>query len=359
MILAGGTGPASPPPHSKDAFPVTSAFRPARVALAVLLCLPLVVSATGPAGAFPDIRGRAAAAPPRLLQLNQSSAAPALSDRTGDLRPTSPVRPIPPVTAQPVAPAPSSAPVLYLHGALLGPGCVGTDVTGPAGGLAAVLRRLHWTGPVHSVTYYCADSTRGAVDIRGAARPTADTSITDIARLLAWYVYRTYSSRGVAVDLVGHSMGGLIIRDALLHAGQRGFPAYLRVRDVVTISTPHTGIPTRASCPLQCQQMSYGSAYLAGLARPGGPPQGRGGTTWTEIGGSPCDYIPGESTLALGAALRVDLSGTAPTCYTHVSYLGDVSSARDLPATVTLPNGRVEHVTGPHALEWVYQALLR
>jgi pimeloyl-ACP methyl ester carboxylesterase len=222
-----------------------------------------------------------------------------------------------------------------------------------------VLRRHHWTGALRPVAYYCSDTVRGAVDIRGAARPTADTSITDIARLLAWYVYRSYSSRGVAIDLAGHSMGGLIIRDALLHAGQRGFPPYLRVRDVVTISAPYAGLPARSVCPLQCQQMTYGSAYLADLSRSANPPQGRGGTTWTAMGGSPCDYIPAASTLALHAALRVDLSGPAPACYTHVSYLGDTSSARDMPATVTLPDGRVQHVTGPHSLEWVYQALLR
>jgi pimeloyl-ACP methyl ester carboxylesterase len=249
--------------------------------------------------------------------------------------------------------------VLYVHGVILGSGCVGTDVTGPVAELAAVLRRHHWTGPVRSVEYYCADSGRGAVDIRGTARPTADTSITDIASLLAWYVYRSYSSRGTSIDLVGHSMGGLIIRDALDHAGQRGFPPYLRVREVVTIATPYAGMPARSFCPVQCQQMSYGSSYLADLSRSASPPQGRGGTTWTEIGGSPCDNIPASSALAVPATLRIDLTSRAPVCYTHLGYLNDPSGARNVGATVTSPDGRVTHVNGPHSLEWVYQALVR
>ena len=330
---------------------------PARAALALLACVPVALSPTVPAAAFPDAPVAAVAVPLRLPQLSRTPAVPwPKPDRPEDLGP------VPKAWAAPLpppAPAPSSVAVLFVHGALLGPGCVGTDVTGPTAFLAAVLRRHHWTGPVRGVDYYCADSGRGAADIRGSARPTADTSITDIAGLLAWYVYRTYSTRGVAVDLVGHSMGGLIIRDALAYTGRRGFPPYLLVRDVVTVSAPYTGIPARPSCPLQCRQMSYGSAYLTELSPAARPPQGRGGTTWTEIGGSPCDYIPAGSTLALPDALRVDLTGRAPACYTHVSYLSDTSAARDVPAIVTQPDGRVTHVTGPRPLEWIYQALLR
>lgn len=328
---------------------------PARAALALLACLPVALSASAPSAAFADVHAAVAALPDRLAQ---SAPSPVrqwpFPDRPEDLGPVPRANVLP---AAPAQPAPSSVPVLYLHGALLGSGCVGSDVTGPFAWLASVLHRHGWTGPARAVDYYCADQGRGAVDIRGSARPTADTSITDIAQLLAWYVYRGYSSHGVAVDLVGHSMGGLIISDALSHAGRPGFPPYLRVRDVVTISTPYDGIPARSTCPLQCRQMTSGSAYLANL--PTDPPQGRGGTSWTALGGSPCDYIPAASTLGLRGSLRVDLTGSASVCYTHVSYLSDASGARDVPATVTSPDGQVRRVTGPRPLEWVYQALLR
>ncbi|HEY2166541.1 MAG TPA: hypothetical protein VGH01_05220 [Jatrophihabitantaceae bacterium] len=328
---------------------------PTRVALALLACLPVALASTASASALPDVGAAVAAAAARLLQVGLSHATPwPRPDRPEDLGPVPRA-----TTAHAAAPGPSTVPVLDLHGAILSPGCVGTDVTAPVAGLTTVLRRHGWTGPVRGVAYYCADSGRGAVDIRGTARPTADTNITDIAQLLAWYVYRSYSSHGVAVDLVGHSMGGLIIRDALAGAGKRGFPPYLRVRDVVTISAPYAGIPSRSICPLQCQQMAYGSAYLAGTSHSASPPQGRGGTMWTEIGGSPCDSIPAASTLALRGSLRVDLGDRTPVCYTHLGYLNDSSSARNLPATVTSPAGRVTRVTGPHSLEWVYQGLMR
>lgn len=262
------------------------------------------------------------------------------------------------VAAKPATP-PTHTPVLFLHGALLGPGCVGTNPAGVASALHAVLARHHWTGKLLPVDYYCGDAGPGTVDIRNGTRPTADTSITDLANLLAWYVYRTYSSRGIAVDLVGHSMGGLIMRDALNRVGQRGFPPYLLVRDAVTISAPFGGIPSRAECPLQCRQMLFGSAYLAGLNATPTAPSGQGGTGWTVLGGSPCDYIPAESTLTLRGAMAVDFATNAPQCYTHVTYLSDTSARQDLRTVISAVSGARHTVTGPHALEWVYRGLIR
>lgn len=267
-------------------------------------------------------------------------------------------RPVITPPAKPVTP-PTHTPVLFLHGALLGPGCVGTNPAGVASALHAVLARHHWTGKLLPVDYYCGDAGPGTVDIRNGTRPTADTSITDIAGLLAWYVYRTYSSKGIAVDLVGHSMGGLIMRDALNHVGQHGFPPFLLVRDAVTISAPFGGIPARAVCPLQCRQMLTGSDYLAGLNAKPSAPSGQGGTGWTVLGGSPCDYIPAASTLSLRGAMAVDFAPKAAQCYTHVTYLSDTSARQDLRTVISAVSGAQHMVTGPHALEWVYRGLIR
>ncbi|MFJ2591339.1 esterase/lipase family protein, partial [Streptomyces sp. NPDC087538] len=50
-----------------------------------------------------------------------------------------------------------------------------------------------------------------------------------------------YSAKGQTVDLVGHSMGGLIIRAALAGyaKGDPTWPDTLYVEDVVTLGTPH------------------------------------------------------------------------------------------------------------------------
>ena len=58
------------------------------------------------------------------------------------------------------------------------------------------------------------------------------------------YVDSDYTNKGKPVDIVGHSMGGLIARVALLGSAQgwEGFPPKLNVDNVVTLSTPHQGV---------------------------------------------------------------------------------------------------------------------
>jgi pimeloyl-ACP methyl ester carboxylesterase len=323
-----------------------------RIAAVVATVALLAPSLFGPVPANP-----AASAEPRLRTVAESVQYVPLVSHRAKLVTRGYVAAEP--VAEPSVPNPSHTPVLFLHGALLGAGCVGTNPAGVASALQSVLRRHHWTGRLLPVDYYCGDSGRGTVDIRGRARPTADTSITEISRLLAWYVYRHYSSKHVAVDIVGHSMGGLIMVDALKRVGQRGFPPYLLVRDAVTISAPFGGIPARKVCPLQCRQMEYGSGYLAALNHRAAAPHGSGGTQWTVLGGSPCDYIPAASTLALRGALAVDFASSVPECYTHVTYLADSSARQDLRTVIRIVTGARRTVTGPHALEWVYRALLR
>lgn len=71
---------------------------------------------------------------------------------------------------------------------------------------------------------------------------TVNTSVRHLAYHLAWYIYHNYTADGRAVNLVGHSMGGLIIRYMLTGVGREpGFPSALIVRNAVTVATPHEG----------------------------------------------------------------------------------------------------------------------
>src|SRR5262249_37192578 len=50
------------------------------------------------------------------------------------------------------------------------------------------------------------------------------TPIEDVARRLADDLYQRYSAPGIPVVLVGHSMGGLVVRSALAQAGSKAGP---------------------------------------------------------------------------------------------------------------------------------------
>lgn len=123
---------------------------------------------------------------------------------------------------------------------------------------------------------------------------TRETSLTTIARHFANRVYNAYSSSpygGQKVDVVAHSMGGLVVRAALYHVkkGSPGFPPYLYIEDVVTLGTPHNGASMGQltlcgafmGTPRQCNQMAPGSDFLDDL--PQTPSKSAMGTDWTAV----------------------------------------------------------------------------
>jgi hypothetical protein len=123
---------------------------------------------------------------------------------------------------------------------------------------------------------------------------TAEAAIEHLGYHLAWFVYSEYSSQGRYVDILSHSMGGLIARYALAEVASANpaFPPRLLVSNVVTLGTPHGGARTgaRALCrPVrlglrQCIEMEAGSQFLTSLEENGWNPQGTGGTDWTVMG---------------------------------------------------------------------------
>ena len=70
---------------------------------------------------------------------------------------------------------------------------------------------------------------------------TNNEDIRHIACRFYWYVYNKYTSQGQPVNILAHSMGGIIAKWALSEAAQHNtaqFPYPLLVYNVVTLSTP-------------------------------------------------------------------------------------------------------------------------
>lgn len=168
--------------------------------------------------------------------------------------------------------------VYFIHGYDTG---ADTNCRGYWGNALTEMRRWGWTGPQHTVGYYTNDTGCGV----NIARSGVDAHIKDLGKKMANEIYNRYSRHGKSVDVVAHSMGGLIIRAALTGTAQReaGFPSYLYVEDVVTLSTPHKGSAwfTRACGSVQCDEMAGGSSFLRWAKN---NPQSRQGTDWTLIG---------------------------------------------------------------------------
>jgi len=167
------------------------------------------------------------------------------------------------------------------------------------------------TGAFKTVAFYYRDqhcntnislsgspAPRHRVVARGAHKRGSHTSNAPIAHLayhLAWNIYDTYSKRGRPVDVIAHSMGGLIIRYAVA-ATQRhefDFPPYLLVEDVVTMGAPHGGlrgyIPQDISA--EVNEMTRGSKLLRYLERNAWNPQARDATDWLTMGSAADDAV--------------------------------------------------------------------
>lgn len=156
-----------------------------------------------------------------------------------------------------------------------------------------------WTGALTTFGYY-SGNTNCDIMYNG---DTTSTSIKTVGKALANEIYNRYSVNGVKVDVVAHSMGGLVIRSALTEVakGTAGYPPYVYVEDVVTLGTPHSGATNAGWCSFtlwfQCKEMQAGSTFMNGLAA---RPVSAMGTDWTVIS----SYDDGEVSAASGVAMN-------------------------------------------------------
>jgi pimeloyl-ACP methyl ester carboxylesterase len=156
-----------------------------------------------------------------------------------------------------------------------------------------------------TIGYYGGDRSHCDVMV-GDGSTTNATPIQDVAADLAWYVFRTYTEKGKPVNVIAHSMGGLVTRVALLGAAQgwAGFPPKLNVTNVVTLGTPHQGVlAPRARADRQWQQMNAGSAFMSRLHQVG---SGLGdawaaGTDWSLVGSAEDQTVSYNSAIDKGS----------------------------------------------------------
>lgn len=237
-----------------------------------------------------------------------------------------------------------SKPVLFVHG-LDAFGTAGNDCNATFGKMISQLRAWGYTGTLATVKYYvgdtnCSTSLDGygshstfypRTDAHQSGSHDMDGDIRHLAYHLAWMIYSQYSSRGVTVDLVGHSMGGLIIRSALRYTQERNanFPPYLYVEDVLTMGTPHGGSGYAGWCSwsYECTQMNTGSSYLTDLNAYAKNPQGSGGTDWTTMGSYSDGYVSQTSATNMDATHKVRYLSSMGIG--HSDYMNDVSDTRD------------------------------
>jgi pimeloyl-ACP methyl ester carboxylesterase len=158
------------------------------------------------------------------------------------------------------APAPATAtPVILVHGYL------GTqDVWTP------LVRRLHGAGYVNVSTL--------RYDALSAGVPELGAALVDVVTAVVARTGRQH------VHLVGHSLGGLVVRYAVQRLGLDRVTA-----SVATVAAPHRGIPLAWFGPgPAAAQLRSGSALFRGLP----PLDGAGPVRWAVIHGSADLIVP-------------------------------------------------------------------
>ena len=209
---------------------------------------------------------------------------------------------------------------------------------------------------VRTVQYY-SDATHCTVDLHDKAyqdlcdgfvpgsEGTNNEDLNHISCLLVQYLNQNFAGQNVI--LVGHSMGGIVIRNAMRlvqeNGGQFGFPDDIgHVTDAVTFNSPHAGVAAGASLGcLECtqvKQLTAGSDFMNTLTQNAQNPQTSAGfTQWTVVG-SECDPIVGSSLNPDGAANAVAMDAShaimftkdnPATCYDHGGALHDNIAAND------------------------------
>ena len=227
-------------------------------------------------------------------------------------------------------------PVVYVHG--YNPFGDGADCN-MWNSMDSTMRSWGLTGQKVTVKYYFGDAncthslqnygTNGRHYDPGYANWDRYVRLEHLGYRLAWMIYSQFSSRGITVDIVSHSMGGLITRYALAQTQRRNadFPPYLYVEDSVTLGTPHAGTGWADWCwTTQCGQMQPGSSFVNWLATYGPNPQGTGGTDWTAVGSYNDEIVSETSAVSMSAAHKVLY--LAASDVKHSDYYVDASDAR-------------------------------
>jgi hypothetical protein len=209
----------------------------------------------------------------------------------------------------------SSRPILFVHGFnVFG---IGEDCAHDWGKMETGLTAQGFTGQKITVGYYFNDRN---CDVITTPKGTILTSIETISHDLAWYMYDQFSSKGIEIDVVAHSMGGLALRYALYRTsiGDSNYPPYLKVAHAATMATPFTGYSLIAeSCHIiainvQCWEMFPLAPFIEGLKDPAAlVPQGIDGTLWSGVGSNAVFIDKSDGFVNSAAATSMNIPASA------------------------------------------------
>jgi len=226
---------------------------------------------------------------------------------------------------------------LFIHG------YSGSDCEGDWGFLMDNMRANGWTGQFYVPKFLTGDSNcnarpqmaMGCMNCTGShshwfghtgTTHSNNTSIRHLAWHLANYIAINFTARNLAVDVVAHSMGGLLIRYALAKQGFDSFPKIM-VEDVITLGSPHNGASFAVLAgTTQGAEMEPSSSLITWLKTSAKNPQGTGGTDWTNIG-SHGDVIVQEDTATGMSVPHRWRYTTSPNWILHRDYMKSSSSS--------------------------------
>lgn len=206
--------------------------------------------------------------------------------------------------------------VLFIHG--YNPTSSSTNCGADFDQMISQMRSQGFTGPMIKVGFYSGDYNCN-VNLRSYGSFGDSSSWRTISKAFSQYVYREFTSRGIPVDVVGYSMGGLIGRGAVWGSqkAESGFAPAIDVEDVVTLGTPHNGAAWYSNLCLwgQCTGLKPGSSELNWLNQNGNP-QGRYGTEFTTLGSI------GDWVVPTSSALYMSIPSGRKVAYCCVSHTG-------------------------------------
>ena len=162
--------------------------------------------------------------------------------------------------------------VLFIHG-VYGSGS-GVDCNATFTTDIAYLQNHNWVGDLKTLSYYNGDTNCNA-NMRTTAHASKCNGYPDsswnlgnnneddrhLSCLLAWYIWDNYTVNTWTVDVVAHSLGGVLLKWALFKVKKGDdlthFPPYLTVHQVVTMASPLGGLPiTSGHWFCQCTEIS-------------------------------------------------------------------------------------------------------
>lgn len=204
-------------------------------------------------------------------------------------------------------------PVLLVHGFEIYT-VAKTDCTSKFRPMITELKKQGFTGPFVTVTYY-KNSTNCDVNLAKTDTVNKASTWKEIGGALSRHIFDKYSKFGQPIDIVGHSMGGLIIRSAVQGGSEqlKGFSNIL-IDDAVTVATPHLGSKTANFCIYrQCKSLSPSNPDF-GWLKSNLKPSGMSVIDWS-VQGSTSDIVVNKK-----SSMAMDLSNSHKRLFNGLSH---------------------------------------